>query len=220
MPKKTNAKKVVTQARTFERGIFGNGSNPEARYIGDRETLEECVEAARKFNLSIVLTSGTFDLIHIGHAKYLEAAKTYGDILIVGVDSDKKVRKRKGPERPVIPEGERIHMLAHMRSVDIITLKQPDEPRWDLIKRVKPDTLIITEETYDDDTKKELEKICGQVICLEPQATTSTSAKVRLIEVGWGQKIRNPIEQALTDNGASDQLRQSIDKILTGRKDD
>jgi len=220
MPKENSEHMVDIQYRSSERGIIGNGSNPEARFIENREQLIEKIEALRTLNQKIVLTSGTFDLLHIGHAKYLEVAKSYGDILVVGVDSDKKVRERKGPDRPVVPESERINMLAHLRSVDIITLKQPNEPHWDLIKRIKPDTLIITEETYDDDTKKELENICGQVVCLEPQATTSTSAKIRRLQIGWTKKIEQPIMDQLLKHKASPELIQKIGQIIMSRKDE
>jgi cytidyltransferase-related domain len=220
MPSNNFEKEVGIQQKTFERGIIGNSSNPEARFIEDREKLLEKVDALRTLDLKIVLTSGTFDLLHVGHAKYLEVAKSFGDILIVGVDSDEKVRKRKGPDRPVVPEIERVNMLAHLRSVDIITLKQLNEPHWDLIKRIKPDTLVITEETYDKETIEELETICGQVICLEPQATTSTSAKVRRLEVGFKNKIEEPINKELEKYHANPELIQAIGRIIMGRKNE
>lgn len=204
--------------RIFERGIFGNKSNPKSRFIDNHDQLCRYAQACRTLNLSLVLTSGTFDLLHIGHARYLEEAKTHGDVLIVCVDSDDKVRERKGPDRPVVPEDERVGMLAHLRSVDILTLKQPGEPQWDLIKRIAPDTLIITDGTYDQATIRELAKLCGQVVSLEPQATTSTSAQIRRLQVGWSSKITQPVEQVLEKHHASPELRQAIDKILNGHK--
>jgi len=77
-------------------GIFGDSTSFEHRYISDHDKLSELVGYWKKLGLRIVLTSGTFDLFHIGHAQYLEKAKALGDVLIVGVDSDEKVRKRKG----------------------------------------------------------------------------------------------------------------------------
>lgn len=203
--------------KSNERGIFGNYSNPEARFIEDHEQLSETVEALKKlFSLSIVLTSGTFDMVHPGHARYLEAARSYGDFLVVGVDSDAKVRARKGPDRPVVPEEERIEMLAHLRSVDILTLKQPDEPKWELIKRVKPDVLVVTQETYDEETRRQLEEYCGRVECLPPQATTSTSAKIRRLQVEWTNKITEPVMEVLTEHKATEELRRKIGHILNG----
>ena len=108
-------------------------------------------------------------------------------------------------------------MLTHTRSVDIVTLKYHDEPKWDLIKRISPDTLIVTEEAYNDETLMQLSEFCGQVISLEPQATTSTSAQIRRLQVGWTSKIIEPVEKALKDNNASPELRRAIGSILSGR---
>lgn len=212
-----NKPEVGNHQKREKGGIFGDSPNPEARFVKDHAELDRYVEAARTFKLSIVLTSGTFDLLHVGHARYLEVAKECGDILIVGVDSDEKVRQRKGPTRPVVPETERVDMLAYLRSVDIITLKEPNEPKWDLIKRVKPDTLIVTRETYDDEILKELSEYCGEIVCLEPQATTSTSAKIRLLQVGWSKEIEEPVMNELENHGASDELKRSIGRILVGQ---
>jgi D-beta-D-heptose 7-phosphate kinase/D-beta-D-heptose 1-phosphate adenosyltransferase len=220
MTKKSHNKYMGKTQNVSERGIFGNSSSPEARYIENHVQLSEYVNALRTLNLSIVLTSGTFDLLHIGHARYLEEAKKYGDILIVGVDSDEKVRLRKGPERPVVPSNERINMLAHLRSVDIITIKKSGEPRWELIKLINPDTLIVTKETYDNETINKLSKICGHVIILEPQATTSTSAQIRRLQVGWSSKIINPVEELLVQHNAKTELKTAIGKILTGRNNE
>jgi len=207
------------QHESYERGIFGPKSNPEARFIADHDVLEEYVRACRTIGLKIVLTSGSFDMLHVGHARYLEKAKEYGDVLIVGADSDTKVKKRKGKDRPVVPENERVQMLAHMRSVDLITLKYPDEPKWDLVKRITPDTLIVTEETYSPEILAELEEICGRVVVLAPQATTSTSAQIRRLQTGWTGAIVEPVEQLLEQHNAPEELRRAIGRILLGRGD-
>ncbi len=220
MTNKSHETKMKKNRKSSERGIFGNSSSPEARFIENHDQLSEYVDALRTLNLSIVLTSGTFDLLHIGHARYLEEAKKYGDILIVGVDSDEKVRSRKGPDRPVVPSNERIDMLAHLRSVDIITIKQSGEPRWNLVKRINPNTLIVTKETYDDETIDKLSKICGQIIILSPQATTSTSAQIRRLQVGWSSKIINPVVKLLDQHKAKPELKTAISKILADRKNE
>ena len=107
--------------------------------------------------MRIVLTSGSFDLLHVGHAKYIEKAAEYGDVLIVGVDSDEKIKSRKGPTRPIVGEDERLRLLSHLRGVGLLTLKHPDEKKWGLIDLIKPDILIVTAETYTADEIKELE---------------------------------------------------------------
>lgn len=205
---------ATTQHESYERGIFGFKSNPEARFIPDYTTLQEYVEALKTIGLKIVLTSGSFDMVHVGHARYLETAKEYGDVLVVGVDSDAKVKKRKGETRPVVPEEERVQMLAHLRSVDLITLKHPDESRWELIKRLSPDTLIVTKETYDNETLEELEKHVGRVVVLPPQSTTSTSAQIRKLQIGWSESIVDPVEQILNDEGISEETRRKVGSVL------
>jgi len=165
-------------------GIFGHDTSFEHRYISDHTKLEELVGYWKKLGLRVVLTSGTFDLFHIGHAQYLEKAKQLGDILIIGVDSDEKVRARKGPDRPIVPEGERVLILAHSRHADVITLKNASDPSNHLIKLIRPDVLVVSKSTkHKNDEVDEKAHYCGEIVLLEPQAETSTSAKLRLIQI-------------------------------------
>lgn len=166
-------------------GIFGDATSFENRYIPDHQKLEELVIYWKKLGLKIVLTSGTFDLFHIGHAQYLEKAKALGDLLVVGVDSDEKVKLRKGPHRPVVPEHERVQILSHCRHADVITLKNVEDPRNHLIKIIAPDILVVSKSTkHQEDAVDEKAQYCGEIIVLEPQSETSTSAKLRLIQIG------------------------------------
>jgi D-beta-D-heptose 7-phosphate kinase/D-beta-D-heptose 1-phosphate adenosyltransferase len=111
-----------------------------------------------------------------------------GDLLIVGVDSDEKVRARKGPHRPIVPEMERVHILSHCRHVDVITLKPHKEEKNSLIKLISPDVLVVSESTkHGEEEVDEKAQYCGEIIVLEPQASTSTSAKIRLIQISHGQ---------------------------------
>jgi rfaE bifunctional protein nucleotidyltransferase chain/domain len=180
------------------RGIFAAaGSNVDERYIPDYKRLAEVVEAFKTVGLRIVLTMGTFDLIHVGHFQYLEKAKSHGDVLVVGVDSDEKVRARKGPDRPVVSEDERVKMLTHVRHVDVVTLKPANSKKWELIKLVRPDILIATLETYTPEQIKALAEYCGEVIVLEPQATTSTTAKLRRLNIGLAHKMKAAVAEAV-----------------------
>jgi D-beta-D-heptose 7-phosphate kinase/D-beta-D-heptose 1-phosphate adenosyltransferase len=171
----------------------------KGRYVDDKKRLGEVVDALKLMGAKVVLTMGTFDFIHIGHFLYLEKAKQHGDVLIVGVDSDKKVNKRKGPDRPIVSESERVKMLTHVRHVDIVTIKHSDDPKWALIKLVKPDVLIATQETYSDEQIKELHKYCKEVVVLDPQATTSTTAKIRRLNIGLSHKIRDAITESVNE---------------------
>ncbi len=180
-------------------GIFGDGTNLKDRYIEDHKKLSELVKHWKQLGLRIVLTSGTFDLFHVGHAEYLEKAKREGDLLIVGVDSDEKVKVRKGPHRPVVNENERVLILAHLRHVDAITLKPANEKPNALIKLIRPDVLVLSKTTkHKKDDIVEKRKYCGKVVLLQPQAETSTSAKVRLLHVSGAGKFADEITPKLS----------------------
>jgi D-beta-D-heptose 7-phosphate kinase/D-beta-D-heptose 1-phosphate adenosyltransferase len=169
----------------------------ESVIVSSYDLLPELIKHYRKDGKSIVLTQGTFDMLHIGHARYLTEARSHGDILFVGVDSDEKVRQRKGPDRPVVPEEERVEMLTYLSSVSHVVLKLLDEEKWRLIKIIKPDVLIATKETYSPDQVKNLEKICGKVVVLEPMATTSTSAKIRQVQIGAAKQVSTTLSTKL-----------------------
>lgn len=147
------------------------------------------VKILKKTDKKIVLTQGSFDMVHIGHGRYLQQAKSYGDILIVGVDSDEKIRHRKGEDRPIVPQEERLEMLTHLKSVDYVYLKELNAAKYELIKQVKPDVLVATQDTYTPEQIQELKKYCKEIVVLAPQATTSTSAKIRLMQMGTAKKI-------------------------------
>jgi len=164
--------------------LFADASNFDQRFIEDYEHIETTVNALRTLGFKVVLTSGSFDVIHEGHSMYLEAARQFGDFLIVGLDSDEKIRRRKGENRPVVPQMERLRMVTHQRGVGLVTLKETNHPKWALIKAVRPDVLVATEETYSQAEIAELEaKYCGRVKVLERMATVSTSARLRDIIV-------------------------------------
>ncbi len=106
--------------------------------ILDRTALIEAVERQRQNGKTIVLTNGCFDLLHVGHIRYLQGAAAIGDILITAINSDKQVKSLKGPGRPAIPEKERAELIAAIRYVDYVTIF--DEPTVaDLILAIKPD---------------------------------------------------------------------------------
>lgn len=168
-----------------------------AKILLNFDEIAPHLEAYRKAGKKIVLTQGVFDLIHIGHARYFQEAKKHGDVLIVGVDSDEKVRARKGPDRPIVPQAERLEMLSYLQSVDIVVLKPLNLPKYSLISLIHPDVLIATEQTYTPEKIKELHKYCGKVVVLEPMATTSTSAKIRRLQIGAAKKISDTLSQKL-----------------------
>ena len=157
--------------------------------------LPKIIRAYRDLGQKIVLTQGTYDLIHVGHGRYLQAAKGEGEVLIVGVDSDEKVKKRKGESRPIVPEEERIEMLTYLTSVDRVVVKPASAEKWSLIKLVRPDVLVATKATYTPEELAELAKYCGEVKVLEPKATTSTSAKIRIVQLQMAKKLTDKIKK-------------------------
>lgn len=90
---------------------------------------------------TIVFTNGCFDILHAGHAQYLEQAKALGDILIVGLNSDASVKRLKGPERPVVSEQDRAFLIAALECVDFVVVFEEDTP-FELIRVLRPDVLV------------------------------------------------------------------------------
>jgi len=179
--------------------IFGPGSNIKGRIFRDYVQLAEKISSCKKLGLKIVLTSGAFDLSHIGHSRYIEKAKEQGDILVVGVDSDDKVKGRKGPHRPIVGEEERMEILCHCRHVDMIFLKQVKESKWRFIKTVRPDVLITSQREYKRKDLDDLNEYCGKVILLKSQATTSTTAKIRRILIEPANEIKKRLREAVEE---------------------
>lgn len=104
-------------------------------------TLKKKIAAARRQGKKIAFTNGCFDILHRGHVTYLEKAARSGQTLVVGLNSDQSVRSIKGPQRPIVAEGDRARVLAALAAVDLITIFHEDTP-YKLISSVKPDVLI------------------------------------------------------------------------------
>jgi rfaE bifunctional protein nucleotidyltransferase chain/domain len=109
--------------------------------ILERETLKKTVQALKKAGKKIVFTNGCFDLLHLGHVRYLNAARAEGDVLVVGLNSDLSVRQIKGPRRPVVPQDERAEVLASLECVSFVTLFNEPDP-LETIRILLPDVLV------------------------------------------------------------------------------
>jgi len=109
--------------------------------IKERKELLRIIKELKAKRKQIVFTNGCFDLLHIGHVRYLEEAKALGDVLVVGVNSDTSVRKLKGPQRPILPEEERAEILSGLGCVDYVTLFNEMDP-LKLITSLHPDVLV------------------------------------------------------------------------------
>lgn len=106
-----------------------------------RSELPIYISALKAQKKSIVFTNGCFDILHIGHIHYLEAAKSLGDVLIIGLNTDKSVSDLKGPERPINQQDDRANVLSALRAVDVVVLFDESTP-LSLISEIMPDILV------------------------------------------------------------------------------
>ena len=114
--------------------------NPSAKIL-DLEDLEPELVSLRKTGKKIVFTNGCFDILHLGHVRYLAAAKSHGDVLVVGLNSDRSAQLIKGDDRPIVEQSQRAEVLAALRVVDYVTLFNETDP-LKLIECLRPDVLV------------------------------------------------------------------------------
>jgi D-beta-D-heptose 7-phosphate kinase/D-beta-D-heptose 1-phosphate adenosyltransferase len=105
------------------------------------EGLQPILESERQKGKTIVFTNGCFDLLHVGHVKYLQKARHLGDLLVLGLNSDASIRRLKGPKRPLLGEEERAHILAALNCIDFVVIFDEDTP-LELIRALRPDILV------------------------------------------------------------------------------
>lgn len=128
--------RVCFQARSCIRKSI---SSMAKDYRNWDQLLEE-LKSVRK-DQKVVFTNGCFDLLHIGHVHYLRQARQQGDLLFLGLNSDRSVKELKGPSRPLQTENERAEILSELRCVDFVAVFDEDTP-YELIRRVEPDVLV------------------------------------------------------------------------------
>ncbi|MDQ3917456.1 MAG: D-glycero-beta-D-manno-heptose 1-phosphate adenylyltransferase [Acidobacteriota bacterium] len=151
--------------------------------IRDHEELRRVREDLRAAGRRLVFTNGCFDLLHVGHVRYLREARALGDALLVAVNSDRSVRALKGAGRPVLSESERAELLAALSAVDFVTVFDEESPRA-LIAELLPDVLVkggdyALEEIHG---REEIERAGGRVVALpfvEGASTTSIIERIK-----------------------------------------
>ena len=141
-------------------------------------------ERLRTDGKTIVFTNGVFDLLHPGHVRYLRRARALGDVLIVGLNSDRSVRSNKGPDRPMTPEDERAEILAALACVDAVIVFDEDTPH-EIIAALQPDVLVKGADWPADAIvgRDIVEARGGRVvrIAIEPgHSTTAIVTRIRL----------------------------------------
>lgn len=171
------------------------------------DSLEELISVVghlRTMGCVIVLTMGTWDLFHGGHADYIELGKLkarelYPDaeevIMVVAVDTDELTRARKGPRRPIVNEGERAKIISHLESVDAVIF----ERELSYLHRRLPHDVRVISTTTGIDVDEETTRYCAHLVNLPPQAETSTSARIRLLFVEGGQEVLGKLQKMVEE---------------------
>jgi len=152
--------------------------------ILSRDDLKSEIDALHKQGKKVVFTNGCFDILHVGHVRYLREAKKEGDVLVLALNSDHSVRAIKGEKRPIVPEEERADVMAALESVDYVTLFEELTP-LELIEYLKPDVLIKGGDWEED-------KIVGR------DAVRSWGGRVAVIPEVKGASTTNIVEKIRT----------------------
>ena len=168
------------------------------KFTPNHKDLKEKIKAHKILGHKIVCTIGSWDMLHIGHLRYLNTAKNHGDILIVGVDSDRGIKSYKGPLRPIIPEKERAEMLSYQTCVDYVTLVHDidEKGNWQygLIKDLPIDEFVAVEgNSYTEKQKKMIKKLCKELSVIPRQAlnTSTTDVVQNIIKTHLIDKVGN-----------------------------
>jgi D-beta-D-heptose 7-phosphate kinase/D-beta-D-heptose 1-phosphate adenosyltransferase len=150
-------------------------------HIKTWDEISYIVSELKNKDKKIIFTNGCFDILHIGHIKYLEKSKSFGDILILGLNSDDSIRRLKGKNRPINTQTDRAYILASLEVVDYLVIFDEDTP-FDLIKLIKPDVLVKGgdyegKEVVGQDIAKELKL----VKFIDDKSTTKTIERMQKV---------------------------------------
>jgi rfaE bifunctional protein nucleotidyltransferase chain/domain len=153
--------------------------------IASMEDLSERAKALRAAGKRIVATNGCFDLLHVGHVRYLQSARAHGDALVVGVNGDRSVRELKGPDRPLNNERDRAELLAALESVDLVAIF-PELRATRFIELVKPDVYVkggdYDSESLNPEERRMLEQIGSKIDIVPFEKGYSTSSLIEKLQ--------------------------------------
>ena len=157
---------------------------PESKIL-DRQTMKIERDRLRSLGRKLVFTNGCFDILHPGHVDYLGFARSQGDALVVGMNSDASVRRIKWPSRPIVPEADRAKVLAGLESVDYVVLFDEDEPAA-LIAVLLPDVLVKGEDWAHYVSGREVvERHGGKIVLarlVQGRSTTNIIERIRALD--------------------------------------
>ena len=171
-----SATATMNEIIEYESSINKSNSN---EHIKTWNEISSIVSELKNKNKKIVFTNGCFDILHTGHVKYLEEAKKFGDILILGLNSDDSVRRLKGNNRPINSQIDRSYILASLEVVDYVVIFFDDTP-LDLINLIKPDVLVKGGDYENKEVVgKNIAKELKIVKLIEGQATSKTIERIK-----------------------------------------
>ena len=160
----------------------------EAKILSLDQTVEERARL-RAAGRKLVFTNGCFDILHVGHAVYLEFARNQGDALVVAINSDASVKRNKGDSRPIVPQDERARMLAALEAVDYVIIFDDAEPQR-LLEAIHPDVLVKGADWAHYVAGRDIVEQNGGKVVLAPlvqgKSTTDIIAKIRLAKAEVG----------------------------------
>ncbi|RLA73060.1 MAG: bifunctional heptose 7-phosphate kinase/heptose 1-phosphate adenyltransferase [Epsilonproteobacteria bacterium] len=169
---------TLDEIEIYESSLHQSSSDA---HIKSFDEIAVVIERCRTNQQRVVFTNGCFDILHVGHVKYLQIAKSFGDILIVGLNSDDSVRRLKGPTRPVNKAEDRAYILAALEAVDYVVPFSEDTPH-DLIKMIAPDVLV---KGGDYEGKKVVgTEFAGELKLVDFVAGKSTTKTIERIQEG------------------------------------
>jgi rfaE bifunctional protein nucleotidyltransferase chain/domain len=155
-----------------------------SRKIVEFEDLSDRCDRLRSAGKKIVATNGCFDLLHVGHVRYLQAARALGDLLIVGLNGDRSVHQLKGAGRPITTENDRAEMLAGLECVDLVTIF-PEIRATNFLLAVRPAVYVkggdYTSATLDEEERATLKEIEATIRFIPFEPGYSTSGLIKKI---------------------------------------
>lgn len=150
--------------------------------ILDYNALKNVTDAHKTLGHRIICTIGSWDMLHVGHLRYLIKAKEQGDVLVVGADSDRGIKIYKNELRPIIPQDERMEMLQYQDCVDYVTLVDDidEKGRWQysLVDIIRPHLFVTTPDSYPEDQIKDIEQYVDEILVLPRQAENTSSTAI------------------------------------------
>ncbi|MBN1545155.1 MAG: D-glycero-beta-D-manno-heptose 1-phosphate adenylyltransferase [Syntrophaceae bacterium] len=155
--------------------------------ILSRNALKTEIDALHRQGKKIAFTNGCFDILHVGHVRYLQEARKQGDVLILALNSDRSVRSIKGEKRPIVPEGERADVMAALTCIDYVTIFDEETPLA-LILLIKPDVLIKGGDWAEENVvgREEVQSWGGSVAIIPEIKGASTTNIIEKIRTVYG----------------------------------